>query len=265
MNNYKQSRKVTDIAHELEFGSVLDKAFNNYKKIVGTAGIALLLMTIVYLALLFGIMGIAFGFSDFTGNMTNFNLTQHSSVFTIGYVVVVAVVSGIMANLYAGFYKMAHLAEVEKPYEIGTVFESFKTIHFKELFLSGAFISIVTTSITLSLQYLSMDPITSIIGVGINYVIIFLTVLTTPLILFSKLKAVEAIQMSLQLVLKNFFAVLGLLIIAVILSLLGFIGFCIGIFFTLPFLFSMVYCIYSEILPIEETNVIDLIGTKEEE
>jgi hypothetical protein len=37
-------------------------------------------------------------------------------------------------------------------------------------------------------------------------------------------------------------------VVAIIGSMVGFIGCCVGVFFTLPFIYSMYYAIYSEII-----------------
>lgn len=264
MNNYKQPKKK--IANTLEFGTVFEKAFDNYKKIVGIVGISFILMTIVYCILIFGLIGAIFGFSDFAQTMTAFNFTQYSAAFTVGYVIVVALAAGIMSTIYAGFYKMAHSAEINENYDLGTTFYYFKTKYFQELFLAGSLVSVITTSITFGLQYVSMDPLITLIASLLSYAIMFLTILASPLIIFSDLKAIDSLLMSVELVMKNFFIILGLLIVALILSSLGIIALCIGIFFTLPFIYSMIYSIYSGIFPFEEKiNIIDEIGLNEEE
>jgi uncharacterized membrane protein len=77
-----------------------------------------------------------------------------------------------------------------------------------------------------------------------------------PLIIFGKLKAVEAIQASIVIVSKQPLVILGLLVIGVIASLVGFIGCCIGIVFTIPFMYSLYYALYSEIIGFDpETEV----------
>jgi len=53
------------------------------------------------------------------------------------------------------------------------------------------------------------------------------------------------------------------MIVAGIVSFLGIFGLCIGIFFTLPLLFSMEYSIYSAIVGIESKSEIEEIGTTE--
>jgi uncharacterized membrane protein len=68
------------------------------------------------------------------------------------------------------------------------------------------------------------------------------------------LKAVEAIETSILLVSKQPLMLLGLIVIASIGVMVGLIGCCIGLFFTLPFMYSLYYAIYSEIVGFENES-----------
>lgn len=260
-NNYKRSEEIATNGYDLEFGTVLEKAFNNYKEIAGVAGIAAIMMVVMYMAVGFGVVMLTIGAAGFSETFTNFSITSFSPVFMVGYAAFVFVFSGLSANFNAGFYKMAHSANAGKDYGIGTLFDYFSTPYFKELFLSGGLISLITVAITMAFEFLGMP----FIGAIVTYIVSFLTVFSVALIIFSNLKAIDSITMSVRIVMKNPFMILGLLLIAIILAMVGIIGFCIGIFFTLPFIFSMVYTIYNDIIPVEETNIIDEIGVREDE
>jgi hypothetical protein len=56
---------------------------------------------------------------------------------------------------------------------------------------------------------------------------------------------------------------LGLLIVGVIAGIIGIFGLCIGIFFTLPFMYSMNYVIYKTIVGIDEPGEIEEIRINE--
>lgn len=260
MNNYKEPQRNSSSTNELDFGIVLEKAFNNYKRIAGIAGVSILLLMILYFILALVVVGAVFGFSGFGEALTNINLMNFSGVFVVGYTLFTALVAGIVANFNAGFYKMAYAAEADKPFEVGTLFDYFKTKYFKELFLSGVLLTLIATPITLLFEYINIQ----FIGIIVTYAMYFFTVLTVPLIIFSNLKAVNAIGESVKIVLKYPIVILGLLVIAIIGAVLGFIGLCIGVFFTMPFLYSTIFCIYNEILPIRENNSIDEIGQMQE-
>lgn len=86
------------------------------------------------------------------------------------------------------------------------------------------------------------------------------TTLAIPLIIFGKQKAIEAIQASISISSKQFFTIFLLLLVAFFGSLVGLIGFCIGVLFTVPFNISMQYAIYDVIIG---TEAIDVIESKE--
>jgi uncharacterized membrane protein len=100
-------------------------------------------------------------------------------------------------------------------------------------------------------------------GAVITLLISFITILTLPLIVFGKLNAIDAIQSSIIIVSKQPLVLLGLIIVAVIAALLGLFGFCIGVFFTWPFLYSMNYVIYKTIIGIDDEIEIDKTANRE--
>jgi hypothetical protein len=64
--------------------------------------------------------------------------------------------------------------------------------------------------------------------------------------------ALDAMKSSATIYLKQPFLILGLLIVAGFASLIGLIGFCIGIFFTIPFVYSLSYTLYFSIIGTEK-------------
>ena len=64
-----------------------------------------------------------------------------------------------------------------------------------------------------------------------------------------------------EILLKQPLVILGLIIVSFIASLTGLIAFCIGIFFTMPFLYSMEYALYNSIIGIDSVSEIDELGS----
>jgi uncharacterized membrane protein len=56
---------------------------------------------------------------------------------------------------------------------------------------------------------------------------------------------------------------LGLIIVAIIASIIGIFVVCIGILFTMPIVYSMNYVIYSSIIGVDSESEIEEIGNKE--
>ncbi|MDD2986112.1 hypothetical protein [Flavobacterium sp.] len=245
-------------SHPLDFGLVIEKSFENFKKIALLGGITILLLFLI----LFGVVMVfvaAFvgAASNLTETLTDFNPLDLTAVGIFIYVAVVVVITGLFAPIGAGFLKMAHLAKQDKPFSIGTVFEYYKTHHFKELFIAASLLTIVNLTLTTGLEYFGI----TIIGTVISYIIGFFTVLTVPLIVFGNQTALNAITKSAQLVVKQPFIIFGLLIVGFIGILIGLFGLCIGIIFTMPFWYSLTYTIYTHLIPMKESSEIEEIGT----
>ena len=109
------------------------------------------------------------------------------------------------------------------------------------------------SGLSLLLDYTGIKFVGSLIAVTLS----FLTFLSIPLIVFGNLKAIESLKSSIAIVSKQPLVLLGLLIVAGIASMVGFIGCLVGIFFTIPFIYSMNYAIYSAIIGFDSNSELE--------
>lgn len=246
--------------YELDFSNVFNETLENFKKIAIVGGMAFLIFSII-LGIIFGGGFVFFaGANSMAENLANFNIQNFSIVSLLIYFVALVFIACIVAPFYSGILKMAYLADHNQEFNIGTAFDYYKGSYFKELITSSAIISLFSVGITILLEKMGIP----IVGGFLTYAISFGMVFVNPLIIFGNLKAIEAINASLVLVLKQAPLLLGLLIVALIICCLGFIGLCIGVFFTMPFIFSMEYVIYKNIFDFKEVSEIDEIGSYQE-
>lgn len=255
-DNYSKVEKISNDGYDLEFGTVFEKAFSVYKLIAGIGGVGMILICIIMGALYAGIFGAVYGFSDILASLTSMNPELMSGSGLLFFLLFSVVMAGIMSPITAGFINMAFLADTNKEFGLGTIFGYYKGTYFKELFLAGVIVAFFGNGLSYLFDYLGIKYIGAIITCCVS----FLAFLTIPLIIFSNLKAVEAITMSAKLVLKQPFTLLGLIIVTIIIVCLGIVGLCIGIFFTIPFLYAMYYTIYEAIIPMDEKTELDEIG-----
>lgn len=261
MNNIQQ--KINEIqtnGYNLDFSEVFNAALENYKKIALNAGLALLLFSIVLGVFGASIVGGIFGFSSFSSTLTNFNLVNFSAVGIFGYLLSVVIIAAITAPFNAGIIKMAFLADENQEFSLANAFDYYKGNYFKELFLAALLVALITVSLNMLLEYTN----TFLVGKLLTYVISFFTLLINPLIIFGNLKAVDAIKASFMIVSKQIPVLLALVIVAIIISCLGIIGLCIGVFFTIPFIFSVYFMIYKQIFGIATVSEIEEIGSFQE-
>ncbi len=261
MNNIQQRINEIKInSFDLDFSDVFNQTIENYKKIVIFAGMSFLIFSII-IGMIFGSGFLFFSSANsMAENLANFNVQSFSVTGLIIYFVSLVFISSIVAPFYSGILKMAHLAEQNQEFNIGTAFEFYKSQYLKELIISGVIISLFSVGITILLEKSGIP----LVGGFLTYAISFGTVFVNPLIVFGNLKAMEAINASFIIVTKKMPLLLGLLIVALIICCLGIIGLCIGIFFTMPFIFSMIYIIYKSIFDFKLTSEIDEIGAFQE-
>lgn len=257
--NYKNTNDEVSFnqAQPLDFGLVIEKSFENFKKIALLGGLGILLLVMLIFGAAFVAVAAFMGAAEnLTETLTDFNFADLSIVGILIYVSVSIIFAGLAAPIGAGFLKMAHLAHENKPFSIGTIFDYYKTHYFKELFIAGSLISIVTVGTTTFFELIDL----SYLGTIITYIIAYFTVISVPLIIFGNQTAINSISLSFKLVAQQPFIFLGLLAIGIIGILVGLVGLCIGIFFTMPFWYSLIYTIYTNLYPINETSEIEEIG-----
>jgi uncharacterized membrane protein len=236
--------------YQIDFANVFNHAFENYKKIALYAGLVLFIFSALFVIFvgisLVSVMGVTAMTKEFSPETLNAaNLSKsHLLVFGISTIVL----SCLLSPFQAAFFKMVHSGDQDEAFHVSDLFGYYKQPYFTEIIISSLLISTIGFAQSTLFSYLHFE----ILGKAITYLISYITLLAVPLIIFGKIKAIEAIKYSILIVLKQPIVILGLIIVAFIGSLVGIIGCCVGLFFTLPFLYSMNYAIYSAIVGIDE-------------
>lgn len=235
--------------YQLEFENVFNLAFENYKKIALYAGLMIfvfsILISVLFVAGLISYLGIA-GFVDM---MKPENLNAEAMTGSSRTLLMVGTVIGacLLSPFPAGLIKMAHSAQEDEEFHVSTVFSYYSSPYFKELVSATLLIGIFSSALTSAITYLEVQYLEIVLSTFIS----FITMLAIPLIIFSDLKATDAISSSIVLVFKQPLILLGLFVVAYIASLIGIFGCCIGIFFTMPFMYSLYFAVYSQIVGFE--------------
>ena len=249
----------TKIAHlvangyELQFENVFNKAFENYKKIALYAGLAILVFGFISMVIA------AIGLISFVGveHLNANTLKQLESKMLkqeyLGYqFIFVLAVNSIFSPISAGFLRMANAAQKDVEFKMRQFLSFYQWSYFKELFVATFVITLISTGLNSMLTYYKIP----LLGEIVSAVIGILTVLSIPLIIFGKQKAIGAIQASIRLTSSKFLTLFLLLFVAFLGSLVGLIGFCIGVLFTIPFNMSMQYAIYDSIIGFENNDTV---------
>ena len=244
--------------YSLDLGKLIDESFATFKKTFLIAGLGMLIISVVMVILYLGILGAFFGFSNFTETMTSLESLTTDTTFIIINAVATMLFSALFAPITAGFIHLNHLASTNKEIQIGTIFDFYKAPYFNQIFLSYLVIGFTTAIITAGFSLLGFEIINSIIQI----IIALFTVFTIPLIIYGEQNYTEAITNSIQLYIKKPFIIAIALLIAAIGMFLGIFALCIGIIFTVPYLYSMYYAIYAQSVGFQNTSPIDKIGVE---
>ena len=228
--------------YELDFSTVFTKAFENYKKIALNAGIAILLLGLLisFLAL-FLFIGL-YGMTTFGNLVDGFIVADLSITWLFLYMAAMIFFGALIGPFYAGLIKMAQSAEKDRYFSVATAFTYYQSSYFANIFITVLLVSVFSVAFSLGLKWAGYQWL----GVLLSLALSLLSFLSIPLIIFGGLKPVEAIEGSIIIVSKQIFLLLGLLIVSYLFVMLGIFAFCIGIFFTMPFVYSMYYIIYTE-------------------
>jgi uncharacterized membrane protein len=161
---------------------------------------------------------------------------------------IMILLTALSSPFNAGLLKMARNASKNEEFSIGTAFEYYSSPYFKNIFFATVILSSFTTAVAVGLELVDYK----FLGLVVNLAFSLMTFLTVPLIVFGDLKPSDAIQGSITLVSKQFFIIVGLLIVAGLFCMLGIFALCIGIVFTMPILNAITYSIYASAINDQE-------------
>jgi hypothetical protein len=243
----------------LDTGSLIDESIATFKKTFLISGVAMILLIIVF-AIIYGtLFAVIYGFSDLTSTMTQLQTSQSSVIGLLSTVVITTLTSAFFAPVTAGFIHANHLAKNNQEIGINVFFEFYKSKFFKNIFISYLILGFTTAILNAGLTLINLEVLSYIVQSIIGLISVF----TLPLIIYGEQDFENAITKSIQLFFKQPLLIFVALLLAVIGMLLGLFALCIGIIFTFPYYYSMIYAIYNQAIGFEEKSVIDEIGKEE--
>ncbi|MBC5862593.1 hypothetical protein [Flavobacterium turcicum] len=254
----KRLAEIKEQGYELDFGTVFNNTIENYKKIAWYGGLMIFVFFTLFSLVLFGIAIAFIGFPELKAILKPENLQLETLPLEILLYVSVATVfiAAITCPFPAGLTKMAQSADKDEEFGIATMFQYYKAPYFVELLIASVLLAIVSSSIQNTIAFFQIP----FLGYVISSILSLFTFLTVPFIIFGNLKAVESIKASILVASKQPLTLLGLIVVSSIASWIGFLGCCIGLVFTIPFVFSLYYVVYKEIIGIETPEDLEYNG-----
>lgn len=262
-STHNQIEDIKKNGYSLDFATIFNHAFENYKKIALYSGLIILVFSVVAFVVIIGLVIAYYGIGSLNRNfiqeLENQNFT---SVQLLIQTVAVSVLAGIMAPFGAGFLKMADNADKDIEFNVSTIFTYYKAPYFAQIFVAAFIPAIIGTACSNLIESLSPSVTGIIFSFIIPYAIAYFMYLSIPLIVFGKLNAIDALKSSFIVVTKNPIYIFAFFILGLIGSVVGLLACCVGVLFTYVFNSSMIYATYFGIFgeQEEEEDSIDSIG-----
>ncbi|MEO8517375.1 MAG: hypothetical protein ABI426_11545 [Flavobacterium sp.] len=232
---------------KLDIGEQINDAFEIFKKVAVTGGLAMLSIYITIFMLFVIGMGFFFKADDVQMAMKNFKPETFTFNGQMIYLGAIVIFSALISPFMAGLIKMARDADNNEEVQFTSIFAYVNSPQFIDIILATTTLTVVSTGSNMLLKYYIIDSVATFLGALISLLIVALTYLVIPHIIFGKLDFIKAIGRSASQILANFFPAILLMAIAFILAIVGVFAFCIGILFTMPLIYIMHYCIYKKL------------------
>lgn len=240
----EQLKEIKENGINITTSNVMSEAFIYYKKTFFSASAGLMLITFLASFLISSILVKIYGEDTeaVLKEMQSFNPFTLSLKGMSIYLLGMTIFTAITSVFSAGFIKMSANAYIGKRSSMLVAFKYFISIRGLYVFIAQFIVSILFSSIIFLLQSEGLN----LVAMAINWLINTLIIFSTPLIIFAKQSPFEAIKNSIQVVNKQPVAIIFTLLLNYFLVGAGLLIFLVGIFFTLPYLFCIIFTLYRQ-------------------
>jgi hypothetical protein len=233
MENFNEFDNLTTTPQK-DSSSVIAHAFEIYKKGFAYAVLMVVLVMIVYYALSF-IGKLISGFDPLAASEAMRSGSSHfTNVFLIpGYSSFLGIASLLGLLLYpfnAGLLYVFNKINFNQPVEFSDLFIGYKQ-NTGQIILFGFIYNIILV-ITFSICILPAIFIAPLFLFGL------------PIVFFENASAIDGLKKSFEMAKDNYWVVVGIAVLAFLISISGLILCCIGVIFTAPFIYVGIYSAY---------------------
>ena len=230
----------------MSFSNVFDFAGQLYKKALLVHTTGMLLLTVVIILLMFiGIpLLMSFHYEEMLINAKDnpFYVAElMSSPLMLAKISLMSLVVGVLvAPLSAGFYQNLDAIAKGGQSDFANLFMHYNSPYTGRIMLSTLILGVVNGGISILMNVVGIPLLDSLLSFFINIVFC----LSLPIIIFENQSVTDALKGSYERVIASFGTVLGVLLVAFLIAVLGVLACCVGLFFTVPFLYAATYAIY---------------------
>lgn len=160
------------------------------------------------------------------------------------YIATFAIISALSGVLIAGYYKINAEVSLNQRPKFSSVFKYFVSLKGVYVFISQLLISCIFIGITIPLKMQNLE----MVSMAINWLVNTLSIFTVPLIIFGNMKPLAAIKTSIMVVNKQPIPIVLTVILNYFFLVSGLLFFVVGVLFVLPFLFSVYFTLYKQVI-----------------
>lgn len=270
MNNYSSILNKIEHAKELDFGDILSRSIELFKKGWVQGFLLILIVVLMALPFLFVIYMPLYQMvveqtqnGSLDPNMVNEFVYNDS--FRYKVLGITFIISFLNTILIAGFYRIIKKLDFSESQSFSDLFYFFKGKYLGKIFAIAAF-TLLIALINHGLEKFLPSVLSSMLTMVLTIVSSVYTTLFVVVFAFNPdLESSEIFNLAFKLGTKKWGIILGLLIVSGIIACLGAIACGFGILFTLAIVYFPQYLVYKDIVGFKDIDGIDQIGVREGE
>lgn len=269
MNTLWSLQDKIDCAKDIDFGDVLSRTFDLFKKTWLQGFIMILLVMVIMIPFFLAVFMPTFGTvieqvksGHYDPNDGGGLLQNQPDSFRYMILGLTFVISLISTGLMAGFYRIIKRIDYEESYGFLDFFYFYKAKNFGKIFAISAFSLLIALINFASEKF--FPPTAASLFNGLLSVI--LSVYTTLFVVFfafnSHLESSDFFTLSFKFGSKKWLLLFGLMVVTAIIGMLGAIACFVGVLFTISIMYLPTYLVYKEVFGFDNKSAIDEIGSE---
>lgn len=252
MKQQPNLNEILNRKNNFNVGETFDECLTYFKKTFFLNGLVLLIiMSIIMIPIIFLLS--KSGIFSIDDPLALEAIINNSSFFLYNLLAGIFI-SILTAPIFAGFIQINRDIDTDNEVGISNILKHYKSKYFIQI----VGFTLIIQLINFALVYLTQIAGISFVGTLLSYIVTFLSILGIPLIIFSNLNAVKALEYSIKIILKNPTNTLSLYILSILVALLGILACGVGIIFTLPLIYTAQFVLYKKLVGFNDQFEFDM-------
>lgn len=252
MNTYTAQR-IEQIkqkgGYDLSFDTVFTEIFKLYGQSWWQFG---LFYIMIFLFLCCGIFGFITLFSAYNFSLDNLDVNaieNYSAKIGVAQVFFGTIVAVVFAPLNVGFFKVLQDLKYEGEFRFQNFFYFYTHRSMLKIMLVGLVVGLFNNTVNYAILSLNIgETVTQLFSILVSLLVFYYTFFVYPLIIFGEASINKAFEISFWLLPMQFLTLFAITICTLLLAISGLLAFCIGILFTVSFMYIGYFVIYDQVI-----------------